>query len=152
MSKISNNFKSTAISRKDLDKLRSVSTMLVSFKRPEALEILIAIDTGLRFSEINNLTWDDVDLLHNVFRVVTKIDTHEVSFSDEIGYSLLGLRKIQRQQNHAVGVSPEIPYVFKGLRNTRPTNQTMTIYISKILNSSDPIPFRYVRHAVQNKF
>lgn len=144
-----NKLRTDLLTSDELSLLKTASKLKASIKRMYSYETLLEIDTGAKFDEINDLTWNNLDLPHNTFTVRGQIKPKKVRFSKDTSTYLSVLKMAQEQAiKHSRAVFNVPPYIFDDIHGIRPTELYMGFFITETLNSSVYIPFECLRNSI----
>ncbi|WP_125589743.1 tyrosine-type recombinase/integrase [Companilactobacillus jidongensis] len=132
----------------DLNDIKNYAEAYGSYTNVSGLEVLLGIDTGMRFTELDNLTWEDVDLINCSVRIINKIGIKRIPFNESIGLKLQDLKSKQRVNYSKHGYVPETNYVFINSKLQKPTLISVESFISKSLDNDDLVSFKKLRDSV----
>lgn len=143
-----NNKRTELLTNEEIQKIESYAKNYGSLKNTAALEVLMALYTGMRFSEINNLTWSDVDLINNSVRIVNKTSINKIPVNGIVTAKLDILKKNQYENYLDNHYAPEVDYVFINKKLNRPTQLGLENRVSRALNSDQHISFKVLRDSI----
>ncbi|GEO63021.1 site-specific integrase [Companilactobacillus nantensis] len=137
------------LTKYELEIIDNYARVYGSLANTAGLEVLLALYTGMRFKEISGLTWEDIDLVNNSVRIVSKVSTKKIPVDSMVMFKLEDLKKEQRINYAKHGYVPETNYVFINKRMHRPTVVSLEKFISDSLNTNQRVLFRTLRDSVK---
>lgn len=143
-----NSIETNDLTKEDLKKIENHARVYGSLKNTAALEVLMALYTGMRFSEINNLTWSNVDLTKDRIRIIDKVSVRVVSINSRMSTKLKDLKNEQYGNYIEHRYAPEIDYVFINQKMHRPVQRSLEKFISQAFDTKQHVLFRTLRDSV----
>lgn len=143
-----NDIRTELLTNEEIQKIEIYAKNYGCLKNTAALEVLMALYTGMRFSEINNLTWSDVDLINNSIRIVTKTSINKIPVNSIVTSQLDILKKNQYGNYLDNHYAPEVDYVFINKKMNRPTKLGLENCISKALHTDQHVSFKVLRDSI----
>lgn len=118
-----------------------------NINRITGLELALELETSMRFSEIINLEWQDIDLDNKCIDVVGKTGRRKVNISDSLADRFNQLRNNQQEFYSKHSIIPGKKYVFVNSLLHRPTQEQFNDVISKAVGNKQ-FNFKTLRHTL----